>query len=173
MKKGLLISIAVVLVVGILGFVILSGSGGDKAMEGLLTKYFTAYFQTANVEDAKACVAEDLKEEAEMAFTLGGTMNMLINNKQDLMLKLGEGYTIAVTAEKINEPSAQSLNQYKSKITGVTMVRNVDFLIELTGDQGSVVYTGTVPMAKVGGNWYIAQYAMPIYEKSSDEKTAD
>lgn len=168
MKKGLIIAIVAVLFVGIVGFAVLSSSGGDKAIEALMTKYFTAYFQTASVDDAKACLPADLQEEADMAFTLGGTLNMLITNKTDLTLKLGENYGITVTAEKINDPSAQALNQYKQKIAGVTMVRNVDFKIELKGTEKTVVYTGTAPVARIGNEWFVAQYAMPIYEQSDD-----
>ena len=90
---------AVVLIICCLAFV-LSPSASLEDYSEVLTKYFTSYYVTGSVVDLQECMPDELKEEADLAYTLGGTMNLLSGYKMDTLQQVGEGYEQTEAANK-------------------------------------------------------------------------
>ncbi|MBR5266526.1 MAG: hypothetical protein IKV63_07925 [Clostridia bacterium] len=162
-KKTLIAAVAaVVIVVCALAFILNPSSGTEQYSE-VLTKYFSAYYQTGSVPMLQECLPEELKEEANLAYTLGGSVNLLAGYKMDTLDQVGENVVVTVTITNQPEAKATLRNQYKTEFAGITMAVSTEFDVNIKGDTGELNFNGYADLVQIGGQWYLTNYSIPLY----------
>ncbi len=155
---------AVVLIICSLAFV-LSPSASLEDYSEVLTKYFTSYYVTGSVVDLQECMPDELKEEADLAYTLGGTMNLLSGYKMDTLQQVGEGAEVIVEITNSPEPKANLRNIYKTEFANVGMAVNAEFNVTVKGPVGELKFRGSSDLVQIDGVWYLTNYSIPLYEQ--------
>ena len=164
--KILLPCIIAVVVIGAFLVALAMNSSIDKTeLSSLLTKYFEAYYTTANVNAIKECVPPEIQEEADLAYTLGGSVNLLTSYMTDTISQVGEDPEVTVTLTAVSDPSATLRNEYKTQFAGVSMSVGADFEVSIKGSESTLNFTGTADFVKTNDGWYITSYSIPLYEK--------
>ena len=155
---------AIVLIVCCLAFA-LSPSASLEDYSEVLTKYFTAYYVKGSVPELQECMPNELKEEADLAYTLGGTVNLLAGYKMDTLQQVGEGAEVIVEITNTPEPRANLRNIYKTEVANVGMAVNAEFNVTVKGPLGELKFRGSSDMVQIDGVWYLTNYSIPLYEQ--------
>lgn len=166
-KKAIIILIAILSVAIIIAAaVILNPQTSEKELSSVLTKYFVSYYKTGNVNDLMLCLPTEIREEADLAYTLGGALNLLTNYANDTKAQLGDNFDVIVKITKRTEPTAALRNQYKTQFYNVSMAISTAFDVELKGAEKSLKFKGTSDMVRIGNNWFLTNYSIPLYEQN-------
>ncbi|MBQ6868015.1 MAG: hypothetical protein IJO16_05010 [Clostridia bacterium] len=164
-KKIVIGVIAAVVILVCALAVMLSPSAGVEDYSEVLTKYFTAYYVNASVPDIQECMPNELKEEADLAFTLGGTVNILSGYKLDTLDQVGEDAVVTVEITNKPEPKATLRNQYKMEFANVGMAVNTEFDVNIKGSAGELNFNGYADLVQIDGQWYLTNYSIPLYSQ--------
>ena len=115
-KKTLMIAVPVIAVIAVIALALaLNPKTGEKDIEAVLTKYFEAYYKTGSVTSLKECLPLEVREEADLAYTLGGSLNLLANYTNDTKAQIGDNVSVDVSIFKKTEPTAALRDQYKAQ----------------------------------------------------------
>lgn len=164
-KKVIIGAIAAVVVVVCALAIFLSPSAGIDQYSEVLTKYFSAYYTTGKVSDIQECLPLELRDEADLAFTLGSSVNLLSGYVIDTMNQVGENATVTVEITNSPEPRANLRNIYKTEFANVNMAVNAEFKVTITGPEGDIKFYGASDMVQIDGQWYLCNYSIPLYEQ--------
>lgn len=154
----------IVVLVCVLAVVLNPGTDSVNECSAVLTKYYEAYYKTGDLNSLKECVPPELVDETDLAFTLGGVVNLLSNYVLDTKSALGDDFEVSVEITNSPEATAALRNEYKTQFSGVTMAVNTAFNLSLNGKDNSLKFHGSIDMVKTNGQWYITSYSIPLYE---------
>ena len=163
-KKLIFAGAALVLAV-IIGVIAVPMMGERGTPAKTLEGYLTALYCNTKIVDMKTYLIEDIQQACYDNYTYYGTSIAIMQQMQfEKVQEVGDNFTISVKSDKETACSGTALKA-AAEAYDATSLMDVNFTVTFEGPAGTSEYAAIARLAKIGSEWFLTEYDIPMAKK--------
>lgn len=166
-KKVWLIPVCILLAAALIALIVFADSAEEKArITKTLNTFYNAFYVDSNYEEAKSCLAADVRGDFETVMCMGSDTPTTFNGyRGDAVMELGsETFTVDVRMTNIEECIVEELMALQRTYAGTKKAVITNYEIVFTLESGEEkVYNNELFLVYKDGGWFMTTHlSLPI-----------